>query len=71
MQNIELKVSPIYDGRYRKTKIRTCGDKVYTNFRGLNVPEDSVECESLTVICIYSLLVYEYNYYLQVRQFCL
>ena len=25
----------------RKTKIRTYGDKVYTNFRCLSVPEDS------------------------------
>ena len=41
----------IYD-RYIKTKIRTYGDKVYTNFRGLNVPKDEIECESFTVISI-------------------
>ena len=41
-----------------KTKIRTYGDKVYTNFRGLNVPEDDIESESFTVISIDSLLVY-------------
>ena len=28
-------------------------DKVYTNFRGLNVPEDDVECESFTVISMH------------------
>ena len=28
------------------TKIRTYGDKVYTNFFRLNVPEDCIECES-------------------------
>ena len=28
-----------------KTKIRTYGDKVYTNFRGLNQPEYGVETE--------------------------
>ena len=33
--------------KYIKTKIRTYGDRVYTNFCGLNVPEDDVECESL------------------------
>ena len=33
--------------KYIKTKIRTYGDRVYTNFCGLNVPEDGVECESL------------------------
>ena len=34
----------------------TYGDKVYINFRNLNVP---LECESLTVISINCLLVYE------------
>ena len=42
------------------------GDKVYTNFRDLNVPEDDIECEFFTVISIDSLLVYENKYYLQV-----
>ena len=42
------------------------GDKVYTNVRGSNVPEDDIECESFTVISIDSLLVYENKYYLQV-----
>ena len=31
---------PVYDDRYIKTKTKAFGDKVYTNFRGLNVPED-------------------------------
>ena len=30
---------------YNITKIETYGDKVYTNFRVLNVPEDHIECE--------------------------
>ena len=33
--------------------------KVYINFHGLNVPEDSVECKSFAIISIDSLLVYE------------
>ena len=32
----------------------------------LNVLEDDTECESFTVISIYSLLVHEKNYYLEV-----
>ena len=40
---IELNALPIYDDRYIKTKIRTCGDKVYTNFCGLDVPQNGVE----------------------------
>ena len=49
-----------------ETKIRTYGDKVYANFRGLNGPEDDIGCESFTVISIDSLLVCNEKYYLQV-----
>ena len=41
---------PVYDDRYIKTKIITHGDKVYTDFCGLNVPENGVEYESLTFV---------------------
>ena len=51
---------------YIKTKIRTYGHNVYTNFRDVNVAEDNVECESFTVISIDSLLVYENKYCLEV-----
>ena len=37
---------------YIKTEIRTYGDKVFTNFCGLNVPEDDIECE-----CLHSFLL--------------
>ena len=66
LKNMELKVLPVYDDRYIKIKIRTYGDKVHTNFCGLNVSEDDIECEFFTVISIDSLLVYENKYYLQV-----
>ena len=46
--------------------MKTFGDKVYTNFRDLIVPEDDIQCESFIVISIYSLLVYNKKYYLQV-----
>ena len=49
-KNIELNALLIYDGRYIKTKIRTFGGKGYTNFCGLNLPENDIECESFTVI---------------------
>ena len=57
---------PVYDDSYTKTKIRTYDNKVYTNFRGLNVPEDDTECELFTVISTDCLLVCENKYYLQV-----
>ena len=52
---------PLYDDRYIKTKRR-----IYTNFCGLNLPEDDVECESFTIVSSDSLLSYENKYYLQV-----
>ena len=48
------------------TAMKIHGDKVYTNFRSLNVPEDGVKCISFTIISIDFLLVYENKYYLQV-----
>ena len=54
---------PVYD-EILKIKIRTYSDKVYTNFCGLNVPEDDTECESFTTISIEYLLVCENKYYL-------
>ena len=65
-KNIELNASPVYDDRYIKTKIRTSGDKVYINFRSLNMPEDGIECKSFTVISTDSIFVNKGKYYLQV-----
>ena len=48
----------VYDDRFIKTKTQTYG-KAYTNIRGLNVPEDGVECKSFAFISTDSLLVYE------------
>ena len=66
LKNIKLNALPVYDDRYIKTKIRTFGDKFFNNLRRLNVLEDEIECESLTVISINSLLAYDNKYYLQV-----
>ena len=64
LKNIGFNALPVYDKRYIKSKVRTYGDKVYTTFRNLNMPEDYMECESFTVISIDSLLVNKSNYYL-------
>ena len=61
LKNIKINALPIYDNRYIKTK-----NKVFTNFCGLNVPEDDRECQSFTVISINALLACESKYYLQV-----
>ena len=57
LKNIKLSALLVYYDRYIKTKIRTNSDNVHTNFRGLNVPEDDIECESFTVISIDYLLI--------------
>ena len=49
-----------------KLKMRAYGDKVYTNFCGLNVSECGVQCESSTIISIEFLLNYENKFFLQV-----
>ena len=68
LKNIELDALPIHDDRDIKIKIRIYGDEVHTNelhhmvmkfIRGLNVPEDDVECGSFAGISTDSLLVYE------------
>ena len=53
LKNVELNALPIYHDRCIKTKIRTYVDKVYSNFRCLNVQEDDIECNSLTLISFY------------------
>ena len=50
LKNIGLNALLVYGDRYIKTKTRTYDDKVYTNFRDLNVPEDDTECKSFTVM---------------------
>ena len=55
------------DDRYIKTKTITYGNKVYTNFLGLIIPENDIEFGSFTFISIDCLLVYENKYYLQVH----
>ena len=57
---------PVYDTRYIKTKIGTYGGKGYTNFRGLNILEDALECESFTIMLIGFLSFYKNRFYLQV-----
>ena len=47
LKKIELNALAVYDDRYIKAIIKTYGNKFHTNFRGLNVNKDNIECESL------------------------
>ena len=58
LKSIKLNAFSVYDDSYIKVQIRTYGNKINTNFRGLNVPE-YIECECFTVISIDSLVVYD------------
>ena len=62
--NIQLNALLVYNGPYIKTKIRAYGDKIYTDFCGLNILEDDIVSESFTVISIDSLLATENKYHL-------
>ena len=66
LKSIKLNALQVYDYSCIKSKIRRFGDKVYSNARCLNVPEDDIECKSSTVISIDSLLLYDMKYYMQV-----
>ena len=72
LKNIKSNAIPVCDDRYTKVKIRTFGDKVYTNFHGLNVPEDDINVNLLL-----SFLLSFYSYTTKniickyIRQLCL
>ena len=57
-KNILLDDLPVYGDRYIKIKTRTHRDKIYTNFQGLDIPEDGAECKYFTTISIDSLIIY-------------
>ena len=64
-KNIELNALSVHDDRYIKTKIRTCGENVYTNFLWHKCARRWYRIW-IFYISIDSLLVYKNKYYLQV-----
>ena len=56
-----MNVLPFYDGKICKNQKKNYVDKFFTNFHGLNVPHDDIECKSFTVISIDSLLLCKTN----------
>lgn len=57
LKNIELNVLSVYDTKYIKTIKRTYRGKIYTNFLGLNVPEDGAKFKSFKINSVDSSLV--------------
>ena len=58
LKNIKLTALPANDDRYIKTKMKKFADKVYTNFRGRNVPEAAQNVNLLLsfLLILYSLI---------------
>ena len=47
LKNIKLNALLDYEDRHINSRLRTFGDKVYTNFRDLDVSEIDIECEAM------------------------
>ena len=61
LKNIKLNALSVYDDRYIYTKrIRTYGDKVYTNFCGLNVPRKKM-IQNVNLLQSFLLTLYLYT----------
>ena len=43
LKNVELNALPVYDDINIKSKSKTYSDKVYTNFHGLNIPDNDID----------------------------
>ena len=50
LQNAELNALIVDDERYIQNKIKTYVDKIYTNFHGLDVSKDDIECKCFKLI---------------------
>ena len=62
---IEFNSKPVYgdDEKYIKTKIKTYGDSVITNFHNKKVPKEKAPCKCLSVIMLDSVIKANKNYY--------
>ena len=58
LKNIKLNALPVYDDRYIKTKIKIYGDKIYTNFRGLDVQK---MIQNVNLLQSFLLILYLYS----------
>ena len=62
MQNIELDTLPVYDNRYEINKKRKYGDKIYTTFWDLDIPE----IYRTFLLILHLFVVCDNKYYLQI-----
>ena len=58
-------VERFFSGKCIKTKIKTCGDKVNTNFQGKKVPKQNAPYKCLSLIMLDSVIRANKKYYPQ------
>ena len=58
---------PVYgdDEKYIKTKIKTYGDSVISNFHSKKIPKEKVPCKCLSIIMLDSVIEAKKKYYPQ------
>ena len=64
---IEFNSKPVYgdDEKYIKTKIKTYGDSVITNFHSKKIPKEKAPCKCLSIIMLDSVMKAKKKYYPQ------
>ena len=64
---IKFDSKPVYgnDEKYIKTKIRTYGDSVITNFHGKKTAKEKAPCKCLSIIMLHSVIETKKTYYPQ------
>ena len=59
LKDIELNYLPVYNDRYIKTKIRTYRDRVYTNFRVVQMCQKIIQ--NVNLLHSFLLILYLYT----------
>ena len=67
VKNIEFDSEPVYvdNDKYIKTKIKSYGDKINTNFQGEKVPKENASYKCLSLIMLDSVIRVNKKYYPQ------
>ena len=67
LMNIEFDSEPVYgdNDKYIKTKIKSYGDKVNTNFEGNKIPKENALYKCLSLIVLDSVIRVNKKYYPQ------
>ena len=67
IMNVKFDSEPVYgdNDKYIKTKIKSYGDKVNTNFQGKKVPKENASYKCLSLIMLDSVIRADKKYYPQ------